>query len=213
MPVIGGARIQSGTGTVTFPAPTPNSAPLEGFAIQTPVQGIDLFESVSEVANNVTLFLRSILPGPGISLTTQNGILYLSILESSLPPGPLGPTGATGPTGPTYYDFAGYWRGVLPSDSAPIHYLQVVRSFSLSIGLPGSIASCLNAPTGSVSMPLKRNGSAVGSINFAPATRTGTFTFPSFVSFSAGDIWEVDPPSPQDGSFAGVSWTIVATVP
>ena len=127
--------------------------------------------------------------------------------------GPTGPTGAagtsiTGPTGPTYYDLVGYWRGLLPSDDTPIHYLQIIRSLTLPINLTGSVATCLVAPSADVSLVLAKNGSPIGSMNFANGETTGTFTFTSEVSFVSGDTWEVDPPSPQDSTFAGLSWTI-----
>jgi hypothetical protein len=101
---------------------------------------------------------------------------------------------------------------MLPSDTDPIHYLEMVRNISLPMNLPGSVTSCMVAPTADVTLTLKKNGSSVGSINFVATATSGTFTFGSTVTFSSGDIWEVDPPDPQDDTFAGLSWTIIGSV-
>lgn len=241
MPTIGSGRIQATTGTLTFSTPAATTS-LSGFNLQTPSQGINLFESLSQVSGNITLFLRSLAAGPGINISVSNGVITLSILASSLPTGsgstggvgPTGPAGvagvtgptgatgatgilgATGPTGPTFYDIIGFWRGQLPPDTDPIHYLELVRAISLPTGLVGSIAKCSTAPTGSVSMNLVRIHSGtpttIGTMNFAASATIGTFSFSAPINFVAGDIWAVYPPSPQDSTFAGLSWTITATV-
>jgi hypothetical protein len=115
------------------------------------------------------------------------------------------------------YDLIGYWRGQLPSDVAnPIHYLTIVRSITLPVGLTGSVTSCLVAPAAAVTLNLVRIHSGtpttIGTINFALGATAGTFTFDAAVTFVSGDIWVVDPPNPQDTTFAGLSWTIIATV-
>lgn len=114
--------------------------------------------------------------------------------------------------GKGFYDLIGYWRGQLPADAAPVHRLEMVRTVTLSRGLTTSVASCIVAPTdGTAMLVLKVNSNSVGSISFAVGSKVGAFSFPNDVSMSAGDIWEVDPPSPQDSSFASVSWTIVGS--
>lgn len=206
MPVVGSGRIQAASGVLTFSATPTSNLGVTGITLQTPSAGTNLFETFAQTAGNVTLFLRSISAGPGLQINVLNGVLTLSILTSSLPPGP------TGPTGPTFYDIVGFWRGQLPNDPDPIHYLELVRAISLPVGLTGSIARCMAPPTGNVSMNLAKNGGIVGQMNFAASALTGSFSFSAPVSFLSGDIWEVYPPSPQDATFGGLSWTIVASV-
>lgn len=106
MPTIGTGRIGS-TGVLTFPTVTVGDGPLTGFSVSTPAQGTNLFETVSEVANNVTLSFRTIDPGHGILFSVVRGIITISVREDVLLQGPtgaageIGITGETGPTGPT----------------------------------------------------------------------------------------------------------------
>lgn len=182
MAVIGNARVTSGTGAITF---------VQG-AGPTPVASVP----------TGTIGPTGPIGSPGVA-------------------GPTGPTGAIGPTGPsgsgggggsTIYDIIGYWRGLLPSDTLPIHIIELVRTITLSASLTGSLSKCLIAPTGAVSLNLAKNGASIGSIEFAASATTGTFIFTNPVTFVAGDIWQVDPPSPQDITFAGLSWTIIAAI-
>jgi hypothetical protein len=117
-----------------------------------------------------------------------------------------------GVTGGGYYDLGGYWRGQLPATTDAVQRVVVVRTVSLLAGLPGSLASCIVAPTGNVSMALLADGVSIGSIDFAAGSTAGTFTFPSPVTIWSGQIFEVDPPNPQDATFSDVSWTIVGAV-
>jgi hypothetical protein len=332
MPKIGQGRVTSGTGSVYFVpgngATSTAQTTASGLAA-TPFtfnvvssEGVQLYDSSVQTGNNVILTLRSLLPGPNITISDSNGQILISSTggsgsgatgptgpagtDSNVPgptgptgpsvtgptgpagaassvtgptgpagasvtgptgpagtasvvpgptgpagaassvtgptgpagasvtgptgpagadstvPGPTGPTGPTGgvsvepgptgPTGPSFYDIVGYWRGTLPSDSDPIHYLEMVRDITLPINLTGSVASCLTAPTADVSLTLKKNGVSIGNIDFIATQSTGSFTFSSDETFSSGDIWEVDPPSPQDSTFAGLSWTIVGNV-
>ena len=206
MPVVGSGSIQAVSGTLTFPATSNNNLGVTGLTLQTPNVGTNLFESITQTGGNVSLFLRSISAGPGIAINVVNGVLTLSILQSSVP------AGEQGPTGPSFYDIVGFWRGQLPNDTDPIHYLELVRSITLPVGLTGSIARCITAPTGNVSLNLAKNSSIVGTMNFAASATTGTFSLASPVTFLSGDVWQVYPPNPQDPTFGGLSWTIVASV-
>ena len=207
MPVVGSGRIQAVGGVLTFPAAsTSSNLGLTGFNLQTPSAGTNLFDSISQTRGNVTLLLRSITAGPGIQINVVNGVLTLSVLASWLPPGPSCPHVLT------YYDIVGYWSGQLPDDTDPIHYLELVRSISLPEALTGSIASCATPPTSPVTLNLSKNGIIVGTMNFAASATIGTFTFPSPVTFVSGDVWQVSPPNPQDETFGGLSWTIIASV-
>lgn len=99
MPTIGSGRI-SPTGTLTFPAQGDPQG-LSGFALTTPTQGTNLFESLTQTGNNVTLALRSIAAGPGIQLQVSQGIIYVSLGDVAGVQGQPGPPGPVGPPGPS----------------------------------------------------------------------------------------------------------------
>jgi hypothetical protein len=106
------------------------------------------------------------------------------------------------------YDIAGYMPG-LPTAGQTLFRVEMVRSVTLPVGLAGSRAVCQSAPTAAVTLPIKQNGTSIGSINFAATS--GTFTFGSSVVLSAGDVFELDAPTPADATFAGPSYTITGT--
>ncbi len=113
--------------------------------------------------------------------------------------------------GEGFYDLGGYWRGQLPATTDPIQRIVLIRTVILDVGLPGSLASCVNAPTGNVSLVLKANGISIGSINFASGATAGTFVFLAPQAIWAGQTFEVFPPSPQDATFSDVSWTLMGS--
>jgi hypothetical protein len=63
---------------------------------------------------------------------------------------------------------------------------QVVLPSSLT----GSYADCRTAPTGAYAITIKKNGTSIGSINFAASSTAGTFTFASSVTLVPGDLLE-----------------------
>ena len=78
------------------------------------------------------------------------------------------------------YDIAGYMPG-MPTAGQTLFRIEMVRSVTLPASLTGSRAVCQTAPTAAVTLPIKQNGTSIGSINFAASATTGTFTFASSV--------------------------------
>jgi hypothetical protein len=74
-------------------------------------------------------------------------------------------------------------------------------------GLTGSSAACRTAPTGSYSITIKKNGSSIGSINFAASSTTGTFTFTSSQTLVPGDLLEFVGGT-ADATILGIYFTI-----
>ncbi len=108
------------------------------------------------------------------------------------------------------YDIAGYLPG-LPTAGQTLFRIEMVRAVTLPINLTGSRAVCLTAPTAAVSLPIKQNGTSIGSINFAASATVGTFTFAAQVILNVGDVFELDAPATADATFAGPSYTITGT--
>jgi len=95
-----------------------------------------------------------------------------------------------------------------PAASAVVASIDAVLPFSLPADLSGSQAIAEENASGAVSFGLKKNGSNIGSINFAAGNTKATFTFGSEVKFSAGDKLEITAPSPQDSTLANVAITL-----
>lgn len=78
-------------------------------------------------------------------------------------------------------------------------------AMSLPVGLTGSLPRCINAPTGAVAITIQKNGSSIGTINFAPLATTGTFTFTTATNFNGtGDEFRLIAPATPDVTFAGL---------
>jgi hypothetical protein len=89
-----------------------------------------------------------------------------------------------------------------------------LTSVALPLGLVGSVAGCLSAPTGSVVItiyrtPLGGSPSSIGTINFATGQKVGTFTFSSALTLNPSDTLTFTFQSTADATFAGAYWNIV----
>lgn len=78
---------------------------------------------------------------------------------------------------------------------------------ALPTSLTGSFAACRTAPTGSYSITIKKNGSSIGSINFAASSTTATFTFSSPQTLVPGDLVEFVGGT-ADATILGIYFTI-----
>jgi hypothetical protein len=85
---------------------------------------------------------------------------------------------------------------------APAH------QFVLKAGLFGARGGCVVAPTGSISVNIKKNGSNVGSIDIAASATSATFTFSSDVTFTTSDTLTIVAPASADVTLAGVYATL-----
>lgn len=108
------------------------------------------------------------------------------------------------------YDMAMFAPGVL-ANSQKLTRVNMARAVTFPSGLTGSYATAGVAATASTTFTITRNGTSIGSINFAASATTGTFTFSSAVTTAAGDIIQVTGPSTADATLADVSITLVGT--
>ncbi|WP_233343627.1 hypothetical protein [Burkholderia cepacia] len=113
-------------------------------------------------------------------------------------------------------DLVTYFIGSMPSLQVLLNAVTP-QPLTLPAGLAGSYAYCDTAPTGSVSCTINRisggTTTAIGSINFAAGSTTGTFTFSSAVTTTAGDTIQVTAPSSVDATFAGPRFGLAGTTP
>jgi hypothetical protein len=108
------------------------------------------------------------------------------------------------------YDVGVYFPGK-PGAGATLLQLVAPRAFTLPAGLTGSQGYAGTAPTAVADLDLRKNGASIGTITFAAAANTATFSFASEVAFAAGDRLTVIAPGTQDASLADISITFKGT--
>lgn len=106
---------------------------------------------------------------------------------------------------PKPYDIGAYVPGV-PTASQVVARIPAVRAFTLPASLTDSQGKAIVAATATTDFDIQKNGSSIGTMSFAAAATSATFTFPSAISFAAGDILAVVAPATPDATLAGVSF-------
>lgn len=105
--------------------------------------------------------------------------------------------------------YAGYDIPVFIPDAPTASMICVriaaVRGFSLPSGLTGSVANAGTAATASTVFAIHKNTTSVGSVTFAAAATTGTFTFASTTSWASGDVLRIIAPASPDATLANIS--------
>lgn len=108
------------------------------------------------------------------------------------------------------YDIALFVPGQ-PAATALVFRFVFPRAVSFPTNLAGSLGLAVTAPTGAAAFTVRRNGTNVGSIDFAAGQTTAAFTLAGGAAFAAGDVLELVAPSPQDGTLADLSITLLGT--
>lgn len=108
------------------------------------------------------------------------------------------------------YDIAGQIFGK-PAAGAVVMRFGAVRNYTLPAGLTGSIARVITAPAATATFSIQKNGSQIGTMSFAAAATSGTFSMAAAVSFVAGDVLSVVAPATQDTAFADSYFTLAGT--
>lgn len=97
--------------------------------------------------------------------------------------------------------------------SNEVFFTQIIAGITLELplNLAGSVATCMTPPTNTYTMNLLLNGNVIGTVNFAAASTTGTFTMTSVQSIASGSTLSLEAPSTVDPTFANPSVTIIGT--
>ena len=98
-----------------------------------------------------------------------------------------------------------------PAASAMVFQFVVPRAISFPVNLAGSLAKASTAATSAAAFTLRRNGSNIGTVDFAAGAAMATFTLAGGAVFAAGDVLEILAPSPQDATLADISITLLAS--
>ncbi len=107
------------------------------------------------------------------------------------------------------YDIAVYVGGQFTANQS-LAEVNVVRAFSWPTNLVGSVATLDTATTNLLTVSLLKNGTTVGTANFAAGSTTATFTIGA-ESFAVGDKVSILAPDTPDASAAGLSVTFLGT--
>lgn len=112
------------------------------------------------------------------------------------------------PSANVEYDITMYFEGTMEDGFEQLALLVCSTPFSLASGLSGAQAYALTAPDANTVLSIERNNVEIGTITFAAASNTGTFSFTSDVDFVAGDRLEVVGPEYADIYLSDVSITL-----
>lgn len=98
-----------------------------------------------------------------------------------------------------------------PTSSMLCCRIAAVRNFDLPASLTGSVASAGVAATGSTVFTIYKGASSIGTVTFAPAGTTGTFSFASLVSFTSADLLRIVAPASVDATLADISISLLGS--
>jgi hypothetical protein len=144
---------------------------------------------------------HGLVPAPGAGYAAANKFLKADATWEV-------PASSSGPYAITF-DMGG-GRTIPPATSESLlrHVISSnLTQVALPSGLTGSYAYCRTAPTGAYSITINKNGSSIGSINFAASSTTATFTFTSAQTLVPGDLIEFVGGT-ADATILGIYFTI-----
>lgn len=122
----------------------------------------------------------------------------------------LGVTGAAIP-----HEVSFYFSGT-PGNSEVIYRYVTGRAFLLSSGLPLSVGLFRIAPVGAQSYDILKDGGggevSIGSMDFAPASQTATFTFGADEDFQLNDVLIIRAPASADGTATDLSVNLAGKI-
>ena len=139
---------------------------------------------------------------PGVSQIMQAGEMWMVNTDGTDVLFGIG--GLPGVAKPTL----GFWAAGVPGNLEVVGKFIFTLSFTLPSGLTGSYAEVLVAPTAAATWTIKKNGSSVGTVNFAIAATTATFTFATETTFAAGDDIIIEAQTTADTTMAGLSLSL-----
>ena len=108
------------------------------------------------------------------------------------------------------YDLGLTWSGTLPASQVLMRY-PFPRAVDFPAGLTGSRGVAASAATGTTTLDLRKNGTSVGSVQYAASATTATFTMASATSFAAGDVLTVHAPGTADATLADLGLSLAGT--
>lgn len=114
------------------------------------------------------------------------------------------------PQGYIAYDLGNLGQSGKPDAGVAWLDFVAVRKFTLAAAFAGSQAVALTAANAACSFSVTKNGTQVGTVNFAAGATVATFTASSAVNVGVGDRLRVVTPTTQDSALADVTMTLAA---
>jgi hypothetical protein len=108
------------------------------------------------------------------------------------------------------YDLGLTWSGTLPASQVLLRY-PFPRAVDFPAGLTGSQGRAAVAATALTTLDLRKNGTSVGSVQWAAAGTTATFVMASATSFAVGDVLTVHAPASADATLADLGLALAGT--
>jgi hypothetical protein len=109
------------------------------------------------------------------------------------------------------YDFTGFVSGK-PAASAVVFFTKAGRSFIIPAGLGSTQVEARVAATAQTVFTLNKNGTAFGTITFAPGAIIPTLSAINITTFVPGDKFTIVAPATADATLADIAMTIIATL-
>ena len=116
-----------------------------------------------------------------------------------------------GGAGNTTVAFGFFFSGA-PGNSELMSDIMVTVDFDIPSGATGSLARCATVSTSAATVDILKNGSSVGTANFAIGTNAGTFTFSTLTSWTAGDRIGLRGQATADATLGDISITMKGTL-
>lgn len=108
------------------------------------------------------------------------------------------------------YDLVMFSPGA-PTGNQLMARVLIPRIVLFPASLTGSYASANVAATAATTLTLARNGTSIGTVNFAAGATAGTFTFSSAVTTAAGDVLTLTNQASADATLADISVSLAGT--
>jgi hypothetical protein len=118
-------------------------------------------------------------------------------------------TGAGAVPAPAYV--SGSWIGS-PGVSQVIERYIFATPVTLPAGLAGSYGTAGTAATAAASFSVAKNGTGVGTMDFAASATSATFSMAAATDFGGGDVLTIVAPASPDATLANLAWTLTGTL-
>lgn len=151
---------------------------------------------------------------PAYSLFIANDNLYMTLVALN--------TGVSFVMGPNYqlllpmpnvFDIGLFYPqspGYGIPSGEPITSYLAARNFYIQANAPLTRASLRVAPAADLTLPIYKNDDEIGDITFPASVTAGVITFPSQVTFAAGDVLSVMAPDTVDANAKDLRLTVAA---
>ena len=111
--------------------------------------------------------------------------------------------------GPAYV--SGSWPGS-PAASQIVERYIFATAVTFPAGFAGSYAASGIAATAATTFTIAKNGSAIGTMQFAASGSSASFAMASATTFAPGDLLTIAAPATPDATLANLAWTLAGTL-